>query len=334
LNPKNGVAASGSDFYFDGVPRISIVTPTFQQAATIRETIESVLNQDHTDLEYWVLDAGSKDGTVEILRSYEHDPRFHWISEPDKGQSDAINKGLARCTGEIFNWINSDDYLAPGALRRVAEAFEKNPHIDIVSGVTAEFRDDPPRIFNHIHLQVRATAEQTITVGVFCQPSTFWRTKTIVELGGADVSLHYVMDWNLWVRYLVRNGKDKVLRIDDLLAHYRHHAAAKTTSCSAQFYDEAKVVFLNLHLTLKAPAPFLSPEVEKMPGWQRRDFELGPRFDRARYLGSYAERMVRNHRRKNIGLAESWLIRAFWYKPWVTLWRMKMILRFLFKTSA
>ena len=102
------------------MPRISLVTPTFRQAATLRETIESVLGQDHRDLEYWVIDAGSQDGTVEMLREYEHDPRFHWISEPDKGQSDAINKGLARSTGEIFNWINSDDYLEPGALARVA----------------------------------------------------------------------------------------------------------------------------------------------------------------------------------------------------------------------
>lgn len=93
------------------MPRISLVTPTFRQAATLRETIESVLGQDHRDLEYWVIDAGSQDGTVEMLREYERDARFHWISEPDKGQSDAINKGLARCTGEIFNWINSDDYL-------------------------------------------------------------------------------------------------------------------------------------------------------------------------------------------------------------------------------
>ena len=80
-------------------PSILLVTPTYQQASTIRETIESVLRQDYADLDYWVFDAGSRDGTVEILRSYENDPRFHWVSEPDKGQSDAINKGLARCTG-------------------------------------------------------------------------------------------------------------------------------------------------------------------------------------------------------------------------------------------
>lgn len=313
------------------MPRISIVTPTYQQASTIRETIESVLAQDHANLDYRVLDGGSTDGTVEILRSYENDPRFHWVSEPDKGQSDAINKGLARCTGEIFNWINSDDYLEPGALRKVAEAFGKSPGLDIVSGRTAEFRGDPPEIFNRIQLQLRATAEQSIPVGVFCQPSTFWRTEIVRALGGVETSLHYVMDWNLWVRYLALYGQENVRLIDDLLAHYRHHAAAKTSTGSDQFYDEAKMVFHNLHLSLHAPEAFLLPEVETAPHWKRHRFELSHEFDRDRYLGSYAERMVRTHRRKDPALAKAWLGRTWGYKPGVTWWRLKMWLRLLFK---
>ena len=325
-----GIAAPEGDFYPSSVPRISIVTPTYQQASTIRETIESILKQDHAALEYWVIDAGSTDGTVEILRGYESDPRFHWISERDEGQSDAINKGLARCTGEIFNWINSDDYLEPGALRRVAEAFQKKPGTDIVSGWTAEFRGDPPKTFNRIRLQLRATAEQSIPVGVFCQPSTFWRTE-VVRAIGIDSSLHYVMDWDLWVRYLARYGQDKVVRIDDLLAHYRHHAAAKTMTGSSKFYDETEMVFHNLHRTLQAPAEFLFAEVERSERKLERGFEPGPEFDRGRYLGSYAERMVRTHRRKNPALAEEWLMRAFRYKPWVTFWRLKMALRLMFK---
>ena len=313
------------------MPRISLVTPTYQQASTIRETIESVLKQDYADVDYWVLDAGSQDGTVEILREYENDPRFHWVSEPDKGQSDAVNKGLARCNGEIFNWINSDDYLEPGALRRVAEAFEKNPGIDIVSGWTAEFRGNPPEIFNRIQLQVRATAEQTIPVGVFCQPSTFWRTEVVRSLGGIDPALHFVLDWNLWVRYLALYGQDKVLLLDDLLAHFRHHADAKTSASSAKFYDEGKTVFRNLHLSLQAPEPFLIPEAEACPAWHRRDFQFGPLFDRELYLGSYAEKMVRTYRRKDPALAKVWLGRTWAYKPGITPWRIKMALRLLLK---
>ncbi len=313
------------------MPRISIVTPTYNQAATIRETIESVLRQEDADIEYWVLDAGSRDGTVEILREYEHDSRFHWVSEPDKGQSDAINKGLARCTGEIFNWINSDDYLEPGALHCIVEAFQKNPSLHVVSGWTAEFRGNPPEIFNRIQLQVRATAEESIPVGVYCQPSTFWRMDIVRALGGIDSSLHYVMDWNLWVRYLARYGQNHVQRVDRLLAHFRHHVEAKTSVGSCKFYEEAMSVFLNLHLSLHAPPSFLIPEVETSPTWQRRDFQFGPGFDRERYLGSYAERMVRTYRKKNPALAKTWLGRTWAYKPWFTFWRLKMALRLLFK---
>ena len=313
------------------MPRISLVTPTFQQAGTIRETIDSVLGQDHADLEYWVLDAGSKDGTVEILREYEHDPRFHWLSEPDQGQGDAINKGLARCTGELFNWINSDDYLEQGALRHVAEAFAKNPQAEIISGRTAEFRGQPPDVFNQVELQLRSSAERSITVGVFCQPSTFWRTDILRELGGLDPALHYVLDWDLWVRYLARHGQSQVVRLGQVLALYRHHAGAKTSTGSTKFYEEAATVFRNLHLTLRAPEPFLLPDAEKVAGWHRRDFVLGPDFSRNRYLGCYAERMVRTHWRKRPAVARAWLRRALDYKPRVTFWKIKMALRLLFR---
>lgn len=313
------------------MPRFSIVTPTFNQAATIRQTIESVLKQDYTDLEYWVFDAGSRDGTVEILREYETDPRFHWVSEPDKGQSDAIMKGLARSTGDLFNWINSDDYFEPGALRLIAEAYDRNPGADIISGCTDEFRDGEKTSYNRTRLQLRETPEESITVGVFCQPSTFWRTSVFRDLGGADPALHYVMDWNLWVRYLALRGQDRVVLLDRLLAHYRHHPQAKTNANSSRFYDEAGIVFHNLHLTLKAPRPFLLPAAETRSSWVRREFRLGPAFDPDLYLGKYAERMVRVHRRKIPELAKLWLMEAFRHKPGLTLWRTKMWFRLLGK---
>jgi glycosyltransferase involved in cell wall biosynthesis len=310
--------------------RISLVTPTYQQAATLRETIQSVLGQSYDEIEYWVIDAGSRDGTLDILRDYEHDARFHWVSEPDRGQSDAINKGLARCTGAIFNWINSDDYLVPGALARVAAEFAVYPGTHLVSGRTAEFRGRPSEVFNHVELQLRATAEQSITVGVYNQPGTFWRTDIFRGLGGVDPALHYVMDWDLWVRYLARHGQADVRRIRDVLAYYRHHAEAKTSAAPSAFYDESKVVFHNLHLTLHAPAPYLLPEAEQLKSWHRCDFELAPRFNRERYLGAYAERMVRTYRRRDPAQARAWLARAWSHRPWVTPWRLKMAARALF----
>src|SRR5258708_6136901 len=107
------------------LPLVSIVTPSFNQGQFIRETIESVLTQDYPNIEYWVIDGGSTDETLAILREYEGDPRFHWLSEPDKGQSDAINKGLVRCHGEIFAWLNSDDVFIKEALGHVVAGWQE-----------------------------------------------------------------------------------------------------------------------------------------------------------------------------------------------------------------
>jgi hypothetical protein len=253
------------------------------------------------------------------------------VSEPDQGQSDAINKGLARCTGDFFNWINSDDYLERGALRHVAKACAECPDAHIISGRTAEFCSKPPIVFNVITLQVRESPEQSIPVGVFCQPSTYWRTEIFREMGGVDPLLHFVFDWDLWVRYLARYGQGKIVSMDHVLAYYRHHPDAKTNTSSNKFYDEAKTVFHNLHLSLDAPGPFLLPEAEKVPGWHRREFSIGPEFDREFYLGCYADRMVRTHRRKNADVAWVWLQRAVRFKPWITLWRLRTALRILLR---
>ena len=310
------------------MPRISIVTPTLNQATTLRETIESVLRQDYPDLEYWVFDGGSTDGTQAILQEYERDPRFHWSSEPDRGQSDAVNKGLARATGEVFNWINSDDYLAPGALRKVARAFEENPRVEIVSGLTGEFRDRHPEVCNYIRLQIRSSPEETITVGVFCQPSTFWRTDIFRALGGLETSLHFTMDWHLWVKYLARYGQDKVLLLPDPLAHFRHHAEAKTSKDSEKFYRDVERVYHDLNTAVQAPPEFLDDQLRST---SPLSFVLSPEFDRELYLGRYAERRVRVYRKKDLTQARKWIHRAFHYKPGVTWWRMKMALRLAWK---
>lgn len=306
------------------MPRITLVTPTLNQAGTIRQTIESVLGQDHRDVEYWVFDAGSTDGTQAILKEYERDARFHWRSEADRGQSDAVNKGLALASGEIFNWINSDDYLAPGALKKVAEAFEKNPQLQIVSGRTAEFLHPNPDVHHLIRLQIRSSPEETITVGVFCQPSTFWRTETFRALGGLETSLHFTMDWYLWVKYLARYGQDKIALLPDLLAYFRHHGAGKTSKDSEKFYRDAERILHDLNMAVQAPPEFMNQDAAPTPPLA---FVLGPDFDRDLYLGRYAERMVRTYRRKNRTLARAWLHRAFQHKPGVTWWRVKMAAR-------
>jgi len=123
------------------LPRITIVTPSFDQAKYLPETIESVLKQDYPNLEYIIIDGGSTDGSVDVIKRYERHLSY-WVSEKDSGQSEAINKGFKKATGEFFNWINSDDVLFPGALHRIAEAFAKNPDADLIVGDHARSHAD------------------------------------------------------------------------------------------------------------------------------------------------------------------------------------------------
>ena len=125
------------------LPRISIVTPSYNQGRFIEETIQSVLGQGYPNVEYIIIDGGSTDNTVEIIRKYAKHLTY-WVSEPDRGQSHAINKGLARCTGDLFGWINSDDVLMPGALEVVAEAWRRRPG-RIISGATSIFDEHGQR---------------------------------------------------------------------------------------------------------------------------------------------------------------------------------------------
>lgn len=120
------------------LPSFAIVTPSFQHRQYLEQTIQSVLSQNYPGLDYWVIDGGSKDGTVELLR--QHELRLRWISEPDRGQSDAISKGFAKSRGEILGWLNSDDEYAPGALAAVADIFARHPGVEVVYG-NARFID-------------------------------------------------------------------------------------------------------------------------------------------------------------------------------------------------
>lgn len=231
-------------------PRITIVTPSFNQAAYLEETLRSVLLQGYPNLEYIVIDGGSADGSVEILKEYA--PWLdHWVSERDAGQSDAINKGLARATGEWFNWINSDDCLLPGALSAVARARPSDASaVVLAAGQLSGASLDSARPAGRTRLA--PTLEETIVEHYICQQGLFLRLAAARAEGGVDHALHYVMDWDLLARLLLRHGRDSAHELPETVAFFRRHDAAKTSLAAPLFHEEerARLAHLAARLSL------------------------------------------------------------------------------------
>jgi len=183
-------------------PKISIITPSFNQGKFIERTIQSVLDQSYSNLEYIVIDGGSTDETLKILKKYNK--RIKWISEKDKGQADAINKGIKMASGEIVCWLNSDDCYFPYTIKCVVDFFAKNPEIKWVTGdyIVVDIKDKEIRpyikfyksIFRHF-----PSLTMLMLVNFINQPSTFWR-KEIVEKCGELSLMKYNMDFDYWLR--------------------------------------------------------------------------------------------------------------------------------------
>ena len=209
-------------------PRISVVTPSFNQGQFLEETIRSVLLQNYPDLEYIIIDGGSKDSSVEIIKKYE--PWIsHWVSESDRGQSHAINKGLERCSGEIFNWINSDDLLLPDALAQIARTFDG---CDAVGGGVINFDENSEDLVVN-HNITPATLIRDGTDVVFHQPGLWLRPQLIERCGGIDEKFHFTFDWDLVIRYF--SLFPKVNYLDAPLARFRFHETSKTVSSQEKF---------------------------------------------------------------------------------------------------
>lgn len=233
--------------------RISIVTPSFNQGQYIEQTICSVLDQNYPNLEYIIIDGGSTDGTVDIIKKYG-DRITYWVSTPDKGQTDAINKGFAKCTGEIFNWINSDDYYEPGTFEKIASLFTDHPGANVVCGKEWSFEDGDPagKTLNPGSI-LKQNIYDTIRVGIIDQPCTFFRKKIIDDFFPLNTSLKYVMDRQLWWSYLLKYGQSHILQTDTVLDWFRHHLKSKSIEQAQYFEAEADLLKLSLFRQLGAP---------------------------------------------------------------------------------
>jgi glycosyltransferase involved in cell wall biosynthesis len=206
-------------------PRITVVTPSYNQAAYLEETIRSVLLQGYPNLQYIVIDGGSSDGSQEIIAKYE--PFLdYWVSEKDQGQSEAINKGLEIADGEIVGWLNSDDLYLPDALHTVGQAFRENSDVEWVAGSVLHREEGIPDVA--IASEVSAPLSQWMDTSRIQQPASFWKRSLHQRLGQLDESLHYVMDTELFLRFLLA-GKRPV-GISSELAIVRMHTASKTVS--------------------------------------------------------------------------------------------------------
>ena len=227
-------------------PRITIVTPSFQQAAYVEECITSVLDQGYPDLEYMVIDGGSTDGSRAIGERYA-DRLTWWCSEKDKGQAHAINKGLERATGRIFGWINSDDLLLPGSLEYVGNAFANDPELVVLTGVRRSLQPDHSAVA--MPLDDPDDPDRLFTGPLINQQSTFFRMDAIREAGLLEAKLQCVMDYELWLQVLFRRGTTGVRIVPWELAVFRAHPNSKTATMASRFLDEQASIVHGLCLS-------------------------------------------------------------------------------------
>ena len=225
-------------------PKISIITPSFNQGDFIEQTILSVLSQDYPNLEYLVMDGGSSDTTLTILKKYSG--KVTWISEADKGQAHAINKGLRRASGSIVGYLNTDDVLLPGTLKKVADAFINDPQTVWVTGkcrIVDEENNEirrPITVYKNTLLGSHNFSLLLMT-NYISQPATFWHREALESAGYLDENLRYVMDYEYWLRLYSRWPP---VFIPEYLAVFKIHRNSKTTSTGHKdvYVDEEKIV--------------------------------------------------------------------------------------------
>lgn len=234
-------------------PKVSIITPAYNQGRFLEETILSVLNQKYPNLEYIIIDGGSTDNSVEIIKKYEKHLTY-WVSEQDKGQSVAINKGLKMATGEILAYCNSDDCYLPSCLNTVVQYFQEHPNTDLIYG-NAYFINEHGKLIG-IKKELPFDYKMACCIGfgrIVFDPSTFWRRSVLDKVDYIDENLHYIMDGD----YFFRAAQCcKIEHVNDFLVAMRRHSQAKSSEHSLsnqlfakEYYHELKRAFQTLPIS-------------------------------------------------------------------------------------
>jgi glycosyltransferase involved in cell wall biosynthesis len=226
IDSKRDLNSSGGEY-----PLVSIVTPAYNAAAFLEETIESVLSQDYPEIEYIVMDGGSSDGTLDILRRYEG--RLRYLSRPDRGQSNAVNQGFAMARGRFFAFLNADDTYCAGAVRTAVRHLIGNPDAAVVYGEGHWVDRDGSPIGRY---PTEPFDPKLFARNCFiCQPAAFIRSEVFRAVGGLNEELHFALDYDLWIRI---SRRYRMLKVDDLLASSRIHLQSKTVGGRRQAFRE------------------------------------------------------------------------------------------------
>jgi glycosyltransferase involved in cell wall biosynthesis len=281
-------------------PVVSIVTPSYNQANFLESTIRSVLRQDYPNMEFGIVDGGSEDASLEIIKKYE-DQLSWWISEPDQGQSHAINKGIARTKGEVVAWLNSDDLYLPDAINNAVDFLERY-NVDLVFG-NAIIIDERGYPLNNLVFGDWGL-EEFLRFRVICQPAVFMKRHVWDEVFGLNTDLHYMLDHQLWIKV---SSKYSVKYIPSYWAASRYHKQAKNVALASGFAEDISQL-LN----------WIKSDVVLAPNYLRDKNRIrgGAYRLRGRYLldGDYPLKSFMNY------------CRAFWFWPTYTLIHWRRIL--------
>jgi glycosyltransferase involved in cell wall biosynthesis len=216
-------------------PRISIVTPSYNQGSFIEQTIQSVLDQDYPNLEYIIIDGGSNDQTVEVIRRYEGRLAY-WVSEKDGGAADAIRKGFSKATGDIFAYLNSDDIYLSGSLKKVAKTLS-DPAVDVAYG-NMYWLNVTGQIISERRLTPFPRLGYLLGGFGLPQPATFWRRDLYMACGGIDPSYHFTFDTDLFFRFAIHGARFE--HIKEFLAGFRIHSEQKSSNDEAICVSELR----------------------------------------------------------------------------------------------
>jgi glycosyltransferase involved in cell wall biosynthesis len=215
------------------LPKVSIVTPSYNQAAFLEQAMRSVLEQNYPNLEYIVVDGASKDGSVDIIRRYGHHLAW-WVSEPDRGQADAINKGFDRSTGEIVAWLNSDDIYLPGCIQAAVQVLQVDPGLVLVYGDMLSI-DSAGETIN-VQKFDNWGLDGLMRFQIIGQPAVFMRRSTLEQVGFMDIHFHLMLDHHLWLK-MAQCGK--IMHVPQLWAAARYHEGAKNIARATEYGGEA-----------------------------------------------------------------------------------------------